>query len=302
MRVTVSAAEDSDNERLRKALMGIAGEDRSLRMVAKPEGAAYVLEGISESQLDGICDRISDEYRLAIRVGAPEVILVETIRGTAEAEGKYVRQTGGAGNYGHCWLRLEPNTEGEACEFVSKVTGDILPEEYVIAIERGVRSAMDEGITDDRPLVGVKVTLTDGSYHAQDSNPKAFEIAASVALTKAVRKASPVLLEPVMAVAIDVPEVMLIAIEHRIHELRGRIENIGAGNGWSEIRAIVPLAELMLAGSEELSEFPAEFVGYEEATDDGIAGEDGPGVTANRPDWPRRGRGSEAARAELEDS
>ena len=214
LRLTVSAAENCDDERLRKALVRIAGEDRSIRMAAKSEGAAYVLEGISESQLDGICNRIRDECRLAIRVAAPEVILVETIRGTAEAEGKYIRQTGG----GHCWLRLEPNTKSDDCEFVSNVSGGILPEEFVIAIERGVRRAMDAGTRDNRPLVRVKVTLTDGSYHAEDSNSTAFEIAASVALTKAVREASPVLLEPVMAVSINVPEEMVIAIEHRIHE------------------------------------------------------------------------------------
>jgi elongation factor G len=298
--LTVSAVDSGDDERLQKALIEIASSDLRISINPQPVKGSHTVEGDSESQLDSICDRLREEYRLTINVGAPKAILLETIRDSGEAEGKYFRQTGGFGNYGHCKLRIEPNERGKGYAFTSLVSGDLLPAEYVSSIDRGVQRAMQSGILHGHPLVDLKVTLIDGSYHAEDSNPKAFEIAGSTAFEHAARKASPVLLEPVMVVEIEIPDALTAIIEREIFRHRGRVDRMLSENGWSEIRAMVPLSELLLSDSSGLAEFPAEFAGYEAVSDDG-ATENGPGVTANKPSRPPHGRRSEMARPELEE-
>ncbi|MGH9590195.1 MAG: hypothetical protein ACRD25_07350 [Terracidiphilus sp.] len=301
MQVTVSASDSTDEERLQAILVEIAGQHLTVSIYTQPGGRAHFVEGSSKSHLQWICDRLQDKYRLAINVGPFKATLVETVRDAVEAEGKYIRQIGGAGNYGHCWLRIEPNKFGEGHMFASAVRDDILPHKYVDSIRRGVEEAIQIATQPGRHLIDLKVTVIDGSCHAEDSNPTAFEAAGVLAFQNALKKSSTVLMEPVMAVEIDVPEYLTMAVESQIHEHRGRIERIDAGNGRSEIRAIVPLAELLLPDSQELGEFPAEFIGYEPVSDDASPGEDEAGVTAPKPNSPRYRKGSEAARLSAEE-
>jgi elongation factor G len=281
--LTVSAVDSGDDERLQKAMVEMDGHDPLTSVIPQPMQGSHIVEGETESQLDAICDRLRDEYKLSIKVGAPTVVLLETIREIGEAEGRYIRRTGGSANYGHCKLRIEPNVTGEGYSFISSVPGGVLPNEYVSSIDRGVQRAMQSGILRGFPLVDLKVNLIDGSYHAVDSNPEAFEIAGSIAFEHAARKASPVLLEPVMLVEIDVPDAFTAIVEPDIFQHRGRIDRMVSENGRSEIKAIVPLAELLASGFSSLAEFPTEFAGYEAVSDDGASDENGLGVTANKP-------------------
>lgn len=293
--LTVSAVDSVDEERLRKALTEIDSRDPKISFNPQVKRGAFVIEGDSESQLDSVCDRLRDEYKITIHVGAPIAILLETVRKSGEAEGKYIRQVGGSGNYGHCKLRVEPNEPGKGYSFTNLVPADLLPNEYVSSVDRGVWGAMQSGILHGHPTVDLKVTLVDGSYHVQDSNPKAFEIAGSIAFEHAARKASPVLLEPVMLVEIDVPDAFTPMVEPDIFKRRGRIDRMVSENGRSEIRAIVPVAELLASGFSSLTECPTQFAGYEAVSDDGTSDENGQGVTANKPNRPLAGGRSEMA-------
>ena len=302
VRLTVSASDSTDDERLQTALVEIDAQDTTLRVDAQQMGIAHSLEGTSASHLESICNRLRDEYHLAINVSPPEAVLVETIRKSGEAEGKFIRQVGGLGNYGHCKLHIEPSTSGEGYVFASAVSHDALPKEYLSSIERGVQSAMRLGVLSGRPLVDLKVTVVDASYHALDSNPMAFEFAGAVALKDAVRNAAPVLLEPMMLVEIEeLPQELAATIRDEVKMHRGRIDRELTVNGWSEFRAIVPLSELLLSSSHLLAEFPAEFAGYEPVADGGVSGENGTGVPANKPSRPPHGRRSETARPDQED-
>jgi len=201
--VTLSAA--ADDERLRAALAAIAGEEPRVSINAQSE-RTYTLSGSSESHMESICDRLRGEYQCAINASPIQAVLLETIRGQSEAEGKYIRQTGGSGNYGHCKLRIEPNEPGKGYEFVNEIESGEVPKEHIEHVDEGVQVAMERGILAGFPVVDVKVTLIDGSYHDQDSNEMAFKFAGAIAFKEAARKASPVLLEPVMAVELTVPE------------------------------------------------------------------------------------------------
>jgi elongation factor G len=302
VRLTVSAANSTDDNRLQTALVEIAAQDPTLRVDAQPMGIAHSLEGTSASHLESICNRFCDEYHLAINVSPPEAVLVETIRKSGEAEGKFIRQIGGLGNYGHCKLHIEPGKSDEGYLFASAVSHDALPDEYLSSIERGVQYAMRSGVLSGHPLVDLKVTVVDGSYHASDSNPMAFEMAGAAALKDAVRSAAPVLLEPMMLVEIEeVPQELADIIRDEVNLHRGRVDSEVTVNGWSEFRAIVPLSELLLSNSRLLAEFPTEFAGFEPVSDGGVSGDNGTGVTANKPSRPPHGRRSEAARPDQED-
>ena len=288
----LSPTNRNEKERLRSALAEILRDDLSLSMIAEPESHKFALQGRSESYLDSICDRLRDEYRISIEVDSPMVILLETVSRVGEAEGKYFRQVGGKGNYGHCRLRVEPNKADRGYEFVCAVSSFALPNEYVRSIERGVLLAMEAGVLKGHPLVDVKVTLIDGSYHQNDSNPSAFEIAASVALKGAAKNASPVLLEPMMALEIDLPEELASALYCSVYEHRGRVETGEESSTLGGARVILPLSELLSSNLFERIGSPAEFVGFEPISDNGTDEEDGPGVIVNKPDHPRRDRGS----------
>ena len=300
MYLTLSAVDVADDERLRAALAQIGGETLGVTIKADPE-SAYTISADGQLCLESICDRLRSEYHCAINVSQIKAVLLETIRIQTEAEGKYIRQTGGGGNYGHCKLRIEPNEPGKGYEFVNDLKGDVVPIEYVKPIDQGVQGALELGILAGFPIVDVKVTLCDGSHHEVDSNAMAFKFAGSIAFKEAARKARPVLLEPVMAIEIDVPEERGAAIRREVHGHRGRIERQRIVDGFSEIAAIVPLSELLDLASTGLAQFPMEFAGYEAVSDHGPSTDNGIGVTANKPNYPGPRRRSNTAPIEHED-
>jgi elongation factor G len=300
LRLVVSAVNASDDTQLQAALSQIAGQNISVNVNAQPQDGYYSLEGTTESDLDSICDRLRDEYHIAINVGPPTAILLETVRKQAEAEGKYIRQTGGSGNYGHCRIRIEPDEPGKGYEFINDIKGGSIPNEYIASIDQGIQAAMKQGVLAGFPVVDVRVTLYDGSYHETDSNPMAFTFAGSIAFKKAAKKASPVLLEPVMAIEIEVPEELAAAIRHDIDAHRGRIESNVTANGFSEIKAVVPLSELLVSATG-IAVCQMDFAGYEAVRDSGSEDENESGVTANKPNHPRLGSRSEMARWDPEE-
>jgi elongation factor G len=204
------------------------------------------------------------------------------------------------GNYGHCKLRIEPNGPGKGYEFVSSIPDGVVPNQYIKSIDRGVRSSLELGILAGCPLVDLKVTVFDGSYHETDSNELAFELAGSIALREAAKKASPVLLEPVMAIEVEVPKELRGTIIDEISSRRGRVESMEDVNGWHVIKALVPLSDLLASTFQGLSEFPIEFAGYEAVPDGGWRGGTEPGVPAILPKAPKRGLSSAAASLDSE--
>ena len=297
--LTVNSPDGDAAEHLQRALSELTHFDPTVR-VSNPSAGHFVLAGRRVAQLQVICDRIRDELHLAIQVSAAKAVLLETIRRTAEAEGKYIRQSGGRGNYGHCWLLIEPRQPSEGYQFTSEIRGGEVPNEYIRPIEEGVLGAMESGILAGYPIVDVKVTLSGGSYHEADSNELAFRFAGSIAFKEAAKKAFPVLLEPVMTVEVTVPEEQTGTAIVDINSRRGRIGGMELLAGSQLIKAIVPLSELLGSRSGGLAEFPMEFAGYEEVHHRG--GFDGtvPGVPAILPKVPNQGRGSIAARHESE--
>jgi elongation factor G len=300
MYLTLSTSDGADDQRFRAALNEIAATTPNISITTESQ-SIYELSGNSKSQLESICNRLCDEYQLGINAGPIKPVFLETIRTQSAAEGKYIRQTGGLGNYGHCKLRIEPNDPANGYEFINDIKGGAVPKEYLKPIDDGIHGAMKLGVLAGYPLVDVKVTLFDGSYHESDSNEMAFKFAGSIAFKEAARKASPVLLEPVMALEIDVPEKMATTIRREISLHRGRIEREESINGFSEIKAIVPLSELLTSSSLASAEIPMEFAGYEEVSDDGSSTDRNAGVTANKPSHPRPRLRCVAAKPEMED-
>jgi elongation factor G len=293
LRLVVSPLNGADNTCLQAALVEIAGQNTSVSVIARPQEGHYSLEATTESALDTICERLRDEYHLLIDVGPPAAILLETVRKQAEAEGKYIRQTGGSGNYGHCKLRIEPAEPGKGYQFIDDISAGAVPSEYIDPIDQGIRTAMKQGVLAGFPVVDVRVTLYDGSYHETDSNPMAFTFASSIAFKEAAKKASPVILEPMMSLEIEVPQEIVPAIRREISVHRGRIDHELTGSGLNEIRATVPLSELLSVAPGGLAEFPMKFSGYEPVRDSGLPDDGKAGVTANKPNYPRKGSRSE---------
>jgi elongation factor G len=226
------------------------------------------------------------EYKVEANVGKPQVAYRETIRRKSEAEGKYIRQTGGRGQYGHAKIRIEPNEPGKGYEFINEVVGGSVPKEFIKPIDQGIQEALEGGILAGYPMVDVKVELYDGSYHDVDSNEMAFKIAGSMAFKEAARKASPVLLEPVMAVEVVTPEDYAGVIMGDLSSRRGRIEGMEHRAGSQVIKAIVPLAEMfgyathMRSSTQGRAEYSMHFARYEEvprsAADEIIGRSQGP--------------------------
>jgi elongation factor G len=297
----ICAQDPFDRARFRAALVEIANQDSTMKIAGEMMEEWAVVAATSPTHLEEIRSRLINQYRLKVNLSDVKVIYLESIRKKAEAEGKYIRQTGGSGNYGHCWLRIEPIESGKGYEFINDVKGSAVPKEYIKPIDQGVQGALELGILAGFPIVDVKVTLFDGSYHEVDSNEMAFKFAGSIAIKEAVRKASPVLLEPVMAVQATALEENLGTIISDINSRRGRIEGIEHQAGSHLIKAIVPLSQLLGSRSRAPAEYPMEFVGYEEVPHRG--GSDGtePGVPAILPKVPHLGRGSIARHLEPED-
>jgi elongation factor G len=269
--VAIEPKTKADQEKMGVALSRLADEDPTFKVRTDDESGQTIISGMGELHLEILVDRMRREHKVEANVGEPKVAFRETIRKKAEAEGKYIRQTGGSGNYGHCKLRVEPNTPGAGYEFVNEIKSGSVPKEYIKPIDQGVQGALELGILAGFPIVDVKVTLYDGSYHEVDSNEMAFKFAGSIAFKEAARKASPVLLEPVMAVEVTVPEEHMGTIIGDINSRRGRIEGMEHLAGSQVIKAIVPLKEMfgyvndIRSSTQGRASYSMQFARYEEA-------------------------------------
>jgi elongation factor G len=269
--VAVEPKTKTDQEKMGVALHKLAQEDPTFRVHTDEDSSQTIISGMGELHLEIIVDRMMREFNVQANVGKPQVAYRETLRKNSEAEGKYIRQTGGSGQYGHVKIRLSPNEPGKGFEFSDDTKGGSVPKEYIKPIEMGIKEAMEGGVLAGYPMVDVKASLYDGSYHEVDSNELAFKIAASMAFKEAARKASPVLLEPVMSVEVVVPEEYMGTIIGDLNSRRGRIEGIEHRAGSQVIRSMVPLAEMfgyatnMRSNTQGRATFSMHFSRYEEA-------------------------------------
>jgi elongation factor G len=269
--VAIEPKTKSDQEKMGVALSRLADEDPTFKVRTDIDSGQTIISGMGELHLEILVDRMKREHKVEANVGEPKVAFRETIRKIAEAEGKYIRQTGGSGNYGHVKIRLEPNEPGKGFEFVDEIRGGVVPKEYIKPTEQGIREALHNGILAGYEMVDFKAVLYDGSYHDVDSNEMAFKIAGSMAYKEAARKASPVLLEPVMAVEVTVPEEHMGTIIGDINSRRGRIEGMEHSGGSQVIKAMVPLKEMfgyvndIRSSTQGRASYSMEFARYEEA-------------------------------------
>jgi len=269
--VAVEPKTKGDQEKMGVALGKLAQEDPTFKVNTDPDSGQTIISGMGELHLEILVDRMMREFNVQANVGKPQVAYRETIRKQSQAEGKYIRQTGGSGQYGHVRIRLEPNEPGKGYEFVNEVVGGVIPKEFIKPVDQGIKEAMEGGVLAGYEMVDVKATLYDGSYHDVDSNEMAFKIAGSMAFKEAARKASPVLLEPVMSVEVVVPEEYMGVIIGDLSSRRGRIEGIEHRAGSQVIKAMVPLAEMfgyatnMRSNTQGRATFSMHFSRYEEA-------------------------------------
>ena len=233
-----------DQEKLGISLQRLAQEDPSFRVATDHETGETIISGMGELHLEIIVDRLLREFKVAANVGKPQVAYKETIRGKASAEGKYIRQTGGRGQYGHVYLEVEPMEPGKGFEFANEIVGGAVPREYIPAVEKGIREALENGILAGHPIVDVKAILVDGSYHEVDSSEIAFKIAASMAFKDATKRAMPVLLEPIMTLEVIVPEEYMGDVIGDLNSRRGKIQGMRARAAAQIIEALVPLKEM----------------------------------------------------------
>jgi elongation factor G len=268
--VAVEPKTKNDMEKLSKALQALSDEDPTFRVSVDSETNQTVIAGMGELHLEILVDRMLREYKVEANVGKPQVAYRETVRKNSKAEGKFIRQSGGKGQYGHAVIELEPGEAASGFTFVSKIVGGSVPKEYIPAIEQGVKEACSSGILAGYPLIDVKVTLIDGSYHEVDSNEMAFKIAGSMAVREAVLKAAPVLLEPVMKVEVEVPEDFLGDVMGDLNSRRGAIEGMNSEAGLAKVTSKVPLAEMFGYATDIRSKtqgrgiFSMEFSNYDE--------------------------------------
>ena len=242
--VAVEPATKNDQEKMGVALQKLAEEDPTFRVHTDQETGQCIISGMGELHLQIIVDRMLREFKVDCKVGEPQVAYRETIRKTVEAEGKFVRQSGGHGQYGHCWLKLEPQEAGAGFSFENKVVGGAIPKEFIKPIEEGVKQAMESGVVAGYPVVDVKATVYDGSFHEVDSSEAAFKIAGSMAFKNGAEKANPVLLEPYVKVEVIVPEDYMGDVIGDLNSRRGRIDGMEPRNGAQVINAFVPLSEM----------------------------------------------------------
>jgi elongation factor G len=244
MSVAIEPKTKADQEKLSQALSKLAQEDPSFKVSFDEETGQTIISGMGELHLEIIVDRLLREFKVGANVGKPQVAYKETIRTKSKAEGKFVRQTGGRGQYGHVYLEIEPSEPGKGFEFVNAVVGGAIPREYISAVEKGIKEATDRGILAGYPIVNVKVKLYDGSYHEVDSSEMAFKIAGSMGFREAAKKANPVLLEPIMSVEVVTPEEHLGDVIGNLSSRRGKVQNIERRGNAQLIRAQVPLSEM----------------------------------------------------------
>ncbi len=268
--VAVEPKTKADQEKMGQALAKLAQEDPTFRVNTDPESGQTIISGMGELHLEIIIDRMMREFKVEANVGKPQVAYRETIRKNSQAEGKFIRQTGGRGQYGHVKIRIEPNEAGKGYEFVNEIVGGVVPKEYIKPVDEGIREAMEGGILAGYPVEDVRAILYDGSYHEVDSSEMAFKIAGSMAFKEAAKKASPVLLEPVMSVEVVVPEEFMGTIIGDLNSRRGHIEAVEHRAGSQVIKAIVPLSEMfgyatnMRSLTQGRATFSMHFARYEE--------------------------------------
>ena len=270
--VAVEPRTKADQEKMGVALGKLAAEDPSFRVETDDETGQTIISGMGELHLDIIVDRMKREFSVDCNVGKPQVSYRETIRSTVEVEGKFVRQSGGRGQYGHVWLKLEPLEEGSGFEFVNEIVGGVVPKEYIPAVEKGCKEQMDGGVLAGFPLLDIRATLYDGSFHDVDSNEMAFKVAASMGFKKGVMEAKPVMLEPMMKVEVTTPEENMGDVVGDLNRRRGMIEGMDEGPaGLKLVNALVPLAEMfgyatdLRSATQGRASYSMEFKKYEEA-------------------------------------
>ena len=269
--VAVEPKTKQDQEKMAIALNKLSEEDPTFTMKTDDETQQVIISGMGELHLEVLVERMKREFKVEVNTGQPEVAYKETIKTMAEAEGKYIRQSGGRGQYGHCWLKLEPKERGEGHEFVDKIKGGIIPKEYIPAIEKGVKEAREDGVLAHYPVVDIKTTVYDGSFHEVDSSEAAFKIAGSIAFKEACKNAKPIILEPIMNVQVITPEKYMGDVIGDLNSKRGQINEMKDIGNVKSIDAQVPLAELFgyattLRGmTQGRASYNMEFTHYQEA-------------------------------------
>ncbi|MGH9203778.1 MAG: elongation factor G, partial [Vicinamibacterales bacterium] len=260
-----------DQEKMGIALNRLAQEDPSFRVHTDEESGQTIISGMGELHLEIIVDRMKREFKVEANVGAPQVAYRETIRKKVEQEGKYAKQSGGKGQFGHVWLTIEPNETGKGYEFVNEIVGGSIPKEFIPAVDKGLRDAIKNGVLAGYPVVDIKISLTDGSYHEVDSSEIAFRVAASMAFKEGCQKASPVLLEPIMAVEVETPEDYTGDVMGDLNRRRGMILGMEDNFGAKVVKAEVPLSEMfgystsLRSMSQGRATYTMEFKKYQEA-------------------------------------
>ncbi len=242
--VAVEPKTKADQDKMSMALAKLSEEDPTFRASTDEETGQTIIEGMGELHLDVIVDRLKREFKVDANIGKPQVAYKETFRKSAKVEGKFIRQSGGRGQYGHVWIEFEPLEEGAGFQFENKIVGGVVPKEYIPAVQAGIEEAMENGVLAGYPMVDIKATIFDGSYHDVDSSEMAFKIAASMALKEAASKCEPVLLEPIMRVEVTVPEEYMGDVIGDLNSRRGRVEGMDSRGNAQVIRAMVPLGEM----------------------------------------------------------
>ncbi len=244
IQIAIEPKTKADQDKLSEALNKLADEDPTFRVSVNEETGQTLIAGMGELHLEILVDRMKREFKVEANVGKPQVAYRETIKNKVQAEGKFIRQTGGRGKFGHVWIEVEPNEKGKGYEFINKIVGGVIPKEYIPAVSAGIEEAMRNGVLAGYPVVDVKVTLFDGSYHEVDSDELSFRIAGSIAFKEAAKKANPVLLEPIMEVEVVTPEEYLGDVMGDLNSRRGKIEGFSARKDAQVIKALVPLSEM----------------------------------------------------------
>ncbi|MBM4135419.1 MAG: elongation factor G [Nitrospira sp.] len=269
--VAIEPKTKADQEKLSQSLSKLTQEDPSFKVSFNEETGQTIISGMGELHLDIIIDRLLREFKVSANVGRPQVAYKETIRSASKAEGKFIRQSGGRGQYGHVFIELEPLESGKGFEFVDKIVGGSVPREYIPAVNKGIKEATDRGILAGYPVVDIKATLYDGSYHDVDSSEMAFKIAASMAFREAAKKAKPVLLEPIMSVEVVTPEGYLGDVIGDLNSRRGKVQNIEKRGNTQIIKAMAPLSEMfgyatdLRSKTQGRATYTMQFSHYEEA-------------------------------------
>ena len=300
--VTLSPKFHDDWDKLQSALSVLTQQDQGMRTATQSTERRVTVSGMGELHLEVICDRLVREFGVPLEVEKPTVIYLETIRKHAAAEGKYIRQVGGRGQYAHVAIELEPGDAESGYQFTNQSPEGAVPRQFVESIDSGIQEAMKGGVLAGKEIVDVRAVLRDGSYHVEDSNELSFKIAASMAFREAIRKANPIVLEPLMSVHIVAGEDFAGAIMGDLNSRRGRIEDIGHSANGVVIHATAPLAELLgyqshlRSMTQGRSSSTMQFTRYESIRNDGGSGPDEVGVPANKPKPPTQRHGAASAK------